>query len=59
MARAFARQERPNIARQLRTDVVVTNGVTKVYNDVNSIKGDLEFCGEWAPWSNVYKLLNK
>ena len=59
MARVFARKESPNIARQLRTDVVITGGNTKTLNDVNSMKGDLEICGEWAPWSAVYKLLNK
>lgn len=59
MARAFARQERPNIARQLRTDVFITGGNTKTLNHTNSLKGDLEACGEWAPWSNVFRLQNK
>lgn len=56
MARAFARQESPNIARQFRTDILVTGGQTKKWQ---VMKGDLEVCDEWAPWSAVFRLQNK
>lgn len=59
MARKFAVEESPNIAKRLKTDVVITGGTQKTLNDVNSIKGNLEVCGEWAPWSQVYKIMNK
>lgn len=56
MARAFARQESPNIARQFRTDILVTGGQTK---KLQAMKGDLEVCDEWAPWSEIFRLQNK
>jgi len=58
-ARHYARQESENFARQLKTDIVITGGNTKTINDTQTLKSSLDVCGEWAPWSPIYKLSKK